>query len=695
LSPDDELKLEYPPAREMQQVDEYHGVRITDPYRWLEESDSDETRAWIEAQNRLTFSYLSRIPARERIRSRLAELWDYTRYGVPFQQGGRYFFTRNDGLQNQSVLYTADSLRAGPRVLLDPNALSADGTVALAGFDVSPDGRLLAYGLAASGSDWTEWRVREVDSGEDLPDLVRWVKFSNASWTADGRGFFYSRYDAPGENQRLEDLNCWQKLYYHRLGSAQDEDELIYERPDQKEWGFSGTVTDDGRYLVIHVWHGTDPRNRVYYRDLTVPDAPVVRLIDSPEAAFSFIDNDGEIFWFRTDWNAPRGRIIAVHIRRPDRESWSEIVPQAAETLQSVTLVGDRFLAVYLKDAYTQVRLFHPDGRRDGVMHLPGMGTAGGFGGKRTDRETFYSFTGFTMPARIYRYDFNRGRSSIFRKPKLRFSPADYETRQVFARSKDGTPIPMFITGRKGFVLDGSNPTYLYGYGGFNISLTPAFSVPTLAWLEMGGLFVQANLRGGNEYGEEWHQAGIKLQKQNVFDDFISVAQWLIANRYTSSSKLAIGGASNGGLLVGACMTQRPELFSAVLPSVGVLDMLRFHHFTIGWAWISDYGSPDDAEEFKALYAYSPLHNVRAGTHYPAMLITTGDHDDRVVPGHSFKFAATLQKAQAGEAPILIRIETKAGHGAGKPTSMQIDEVADKWAFLWKVLSLDASLPIG
>lgn len=679
-------KSAYPVTTRTNVVDLLHGERIEDPYRWLEDDNAPETKAWVEAQNRVTFGFLERIPQRGAIKDRLTQLWNYERYSVPSKQGGRYFFARNDGLQNQAVLYVAESLDATPRVLLDPNTLAADGTVALSGSAVSEDGRFMAYGVAVAGSDWQEWRVRNVDTGNDLPDHIRWVKFSGASWTKDGRGFFYSRYDEPTAEQRLTRVNYFQKLYYHRLGTPQSEDVLVYHRPDQKEWGFSGNVTDDGRYLVITVSQGTDPKNRVFYKDLQTPDAPVVELLNDFDASYNFVDNDGPVFWFHTDLAAPRGRVIAIDTRAPARANWRELIPQAAETIQGVSTLNQQFFVNYLQDAHTQVKVFDLAGRLVREVELPGLGTAGGFGGKRTDTETFFSFTSFTTPAVIYRYDAASGASTVFRRPQVAFDPARYETRQVFYRSKDGTRVPLFISHKKGLRLNGRNPTLLYGYGGFNISLTPGFSVANLVWMEMGGVYAQPNLRGGGEYGEEWHQAGTKLRKQNVFDDFLAAAEWLIAHRYTSRRHLAIAGGSNGGLLVGACMTQRPELFAAALPAVGVLDMLRFHKFTIGWAWTSDYGSPDDPEEFAALHAYSPYHNLKPGVRYPATLITTADHDDRVVPAHSFKFAARLQEYHAGGPPVLIRIETKAGHGAGKPTAKLIEEAADRLAFLAAIL---------
>jgi prolyl oligopeptidase len=684
--------LAYPHAKTVDQVDDYHGVKVADPYRWLEDTDSADTHAWVEAENQVTFAYLDQIAYRQAIRDRLTKLWNYERFRVPQKEGGRYFYEHNDGLQNQNVLFVTEGLNAQPRVLLDPNTLSTDGTIALAGRAITDDGKLLAYGTAASGSDWTEWRVRDVDTGKDLPDLVKWVKFSGASWTKDGKGFFYSRYDEPKQGSMLRDTNYFQKLYYHRLGTSQSEDKLIYERPDNKELGFAGNVTDDGHYLVITVWQGTSPKNRLYYKDLTKPDSDVVKLLDDFDAEYTFIDNDGPVFWFKTDLDAPRGRVIAIDTQHPERPSWKTVVPQAADTLQFANVVNDSFILGYLKDAQTEVHVHDLQGKLLRKVDIPGIGTAEGFGGKRKDKETFYGFTSFIVPTTIYRYDVPGGKSSVFRQPKVDFDASRYETKQVFYKSKDGTRVPMFLTYKKGLKLDGQNPVLLYGYGGFNISLTPTFTVPNVVWLEMGGVYAQANLRGGGEYGEEWHQAGTKLKKQNVFDDFIGAAEWLIANHYTSPAKLAIRGGSNGGLLVGACLTQRPDLFGATLPAVGVMDMLRFHKFTIGWAWTSDYGSSDDAEIFKAIYAYSPLHNLKPQTKYPPTLITTADHDDRVVPGHSFKFAATLQADQAGAAPVLIRIETKAGHGAGKPISKQINEMADEWAFVARNLNMNVEL---
>ena len=548
----------YPPARKSDQVDDYHGVKVADPYRWLEDLDSEETRTWVEAQNKLSFGFLESVPARATLKDRLTKLWNYEKYGIPFREGQRYFYTRNSGLQNQAVLYTVPSLDAQPQLVLDPNTLSADGTVALSGLQVSPDGKLLAYGLSASGSDWQEWKVRDVETGKDLSDHLKWVKFSGASWTRDSKGFFYSRYDEP-KGDSLKATNYFQKVYFHQLGTSQSVDVLVYERHDQKDWLFGGTVTDDGNYLIITAFQGTDVKTRVYFKDLKNKDAAVVKLLDDFDAAYYFAGNEGSRFWFQTDLQASRGKIIEIDTANPARANWKVVVPESKEALQSVGFVNNRFILNYLKDAYTQVKIYETSGKLVSEVSFPGIGSAGGFSGKVTDKETFYSFTGFTTPTTIYRYDMVTGKSTIFREPKVDFNPNGYETKQVFYASKDGTKVPMFITHKKGLKLDGNNPTYLYGYGGFNVSLSPAFSVGNLVWMELGGVYAQPNLRGGGEYGEDWHQAGMKLKKQNVFDDFIAAAEWLIKNKYTSTPKLAIGGGSNGGLLVGAAMTQRPE----------------------------------------------------------------------------------------------------------------------------------------
>jgi prolyl oligopeptidase len=678
---------DYPATRKGDTVDTYHGTQVGDPYRWLEELDTDETRAWVEAQNKLTFGVLGGIKQRDAIRTRLTELWNYERYGVPTKEGGKYFFSRNDGLQNQSVLYVADNLGAEPRVLIDPNTLSQDGTVALSGTAISQDGKYMAYGLAAAGSDWQEYRVREIATGKDLDDHLKWIKFSGAAWTKDSKGFFYSRYDAPKDGEALKQKNEFQKLYYHKVGTTQDKDVLVYERKDHPQWGFGGEVSDDGRWLVIRVWEGSADKNALFVHDLSggVGKKPVVELLNKFDAEYNFVGSNGSTLYIQTTQGAARGKVVAIDVTKKDASdpaTWKVVIPEAPETLRNVSHVGGKLIASYLKDARSEVRVFDQSGKLERDIALPGLGTAGGFGGRAKDTETFYAFTSYTWPTTIFRYDLKTGQSEIFRQPKVAFDPAKYETTQVFYTSKDGTKVPMFLTHKKGLEKNGQNPTYLYGYGGFNVAITPGFSVPDLMWLELGGVLAVANLRGGGEYGEAWHEAGTKLHKQNVFDDFIGAAEYLVAEKVTSPSKLAIGGRSNGGLLVGAAMTQRPDLFAVALPGVGVMDMLRFHKFTIGWAWVSDYGSSDDAEQFKALRAYSPLHNLKAGTKYPATLVYTADHDDRVVPGHSYKFAAALQAAQAGDKPTLIRIDVRAGHGAGKPTSKQIDEWTDLWGFV-------------
>ena len=694
--------LKHPRTHRVGQVDDYHGTRVADPFRWLENPDSPESRRWIEAQNVVTSNYLAKIPSRAALKERLTKLWNYERFGLPYKEGQRYFYSRNDGLQNQAVLYSLPDLDAPPQVLLDPNTLSKDGTVALKSYVISHDGTLMAYGLSAAGSDWEEWRLRDVATAKDRPDVLKWVKFSSASWSRDGKGFFYSRYAEPDESTKLQSVNFFQKLYYHRVGTVQSEDILVYERPDQKEWKFDGEVTEDGRWLVITCTQGTDVKNRVLLADLKsgatpvttegLKQRPVSPLLMDFDSSYNFVGNDGSVFYFQNDLGAPRGRLIAIDIDQPERARWRVIIPESLDTLSHVSILNHQFITTWMHHAHSSVRVYNKLGKLIRDVELPGLGTASGFSGHPTDTETFFSFASFTQPSTIYRHNLATGESKIFRSPVVQFDPKDFETSQVFYQSKDGTRVPMFISHKKGLELNGQNPTLLYGYGGFNISLTPAFSPATLAWMQMGGVYAQPNLRGGGEYGEDWHQSGTKLRKQNVFDDFIAAAEWLIEHQYTSSRRLAISGGSNGGLLVGACLTQRPELFGACLPAVGVLDMLRFHKFTIGWAWVSDYGSSEDADQFRALYRYSPLHNIKQGRSYPPTMILTADHDDRVVPAHSFKFGAALQSAQSGPAPILLRIDTKAGHGAGKPTSKLIEEAADRFAFLFKSLRIDPHL---
>jgi prolyl oligopeptidase len=693
----EEKKLKYPDTKKGDQTDEYHGTKVADPYRWLEDDvrTSKDVAAWVEAENKVTNAFLETIPEREAIKKRITELWNYEKISAPFKVGGRYFFFKNDGLQNQSAMFVQDALDAEPKLLLDPNTWSKDGTVALAGMALTDDAKFLAYGTADAGSDWNTWKVFDVAAGKTVADELKWVKFSGASWTLDGKGFYYSRFPEPKKDAAFQSLNENQALYFHTLGTPQSDDKLVYERPDNPKWTVGGSVTEDGKFLIISVGDGTTSRKaRVAYQDLTDPKSKPVDLVANHENKFNFLGNDGGVFYFQTDYKAPKYQIVAIDTKKPEPKDWKTIVPEANEVLDSTDLVGNRFICSYLKDAKTAVKVYEVDGKFVRDVALPGIGTASGFSGKRTDTETFYTFSSFDSPTRIYRYDVPTGESKLIRQAKVKFNPDDYEVKQVFYASKDGTKVPMFLANKKGLKLDGSNPTLLYGYGGFNISLTPGFSVSRLQWMEMGGVLAVANLRGGGEYGDAWHRGGTKLQKQNVFDDFIAAAEYLVSEKYTSSPKLAIQGGSNGGLLVGACMTQRPDLFGACLPAVGVMDMLRFQKFTAGRFWVDDYGSSDNKSEFEALYKFSPYHVLlkNGPKAYPATMVTTADTDDRVVPGHSFKFAAALQAMQTGPAPVLIRIETKAGHGAGKPTAKVIEEVADQWAFLVKTLDFKPAI---
>jgi len=684
------VKLTYPAAPRSDQVDDYHGEKVADPYRWLEDVDSAQTKAWVEAENKLTYGYLEKIPQRAAIKERLTQLWNFERYGVPVKRGGKYFYTRNDGLQNQAVLYVADTLDAQPRVLLDPNTLLADGTAALVGWEPSEDGKLLAYGIAEAGSDWEIWRVRDIATGKDRPDELKWVKWAAATFNKDASGIYYSRYDEPKANEVLRSVNYFNKTYFHKLGDPQTKDQLIYQKAEQKEWTFTPIVTEDGRYLVIFNWAGgVYGTNQIMYRDLSKPNAPVVELIMGFDSRYDYIGNDGTRFWFLTELGAPRGRVVEVDLAKPARAKWKTVIPEASDALEEVSVVGDRFVATYLHDAATQVKSFALDGSSPRELKVPALSTLAGFHGLRSDAETFYSHVDFVHPGTVYSYNVDTGESKLFKEPKLLINPDDYETKEVFVTSKDGTKVPMFITGKRGLKLDGNNPALMYAYGGFKISITPRFSPEFVAFMEKGGIYAQPSLRGGFEYGQAWHEAGMLANKQNVFDDFAAAAQWLVDNKYTRKEKLAVRGASNSGLLMGAMLTQHPDMWGAVLCQVGVLDMLRFQHFTIGWAWAPEYGSSDKPEDFKWLRAYSPLHNVKPGTVYPPTLITTGDHDDRVFPGHSFKFAAAMQNAQAGEAPVLIRIETRTGHGQGRPTTKQIELAADQLAFFTKALSLE------
>ena len=692
-------KLKYPDTKKGETVDDYHGTKVADPYRWLEDDvrENKDVAGWVEAQNKVTFGYLENIAERDAIKKRITDLFNYEKIGAPSKHGGRYFFFRNTGLQNQSVYYVQDSLDGEPKLLMDPNTWTKDGTVALAGLEVSDDAKFIAYGTAEAGSDWNTWKVLDVAAGKTLADELKWVKFSGASWSKDGKGFYYSRFPEPEKKDgKFLSLNVDMKLYYHKMGTPQSEDKLIYERKDNPKWTVGGGVTEDGKYLLISIGDGTTSRKvRIAYQDLSDPDAKIVDLIDNHEGKFNFLGNDGGTFYFQTDYKAPKYQIIAIDTKNPDKKNWKTIIAEAKEPLDSVDLVGNRFICSYLKDAKTAVKVYEVDGKFVRDVDLPGIGTASGFNGKRTDSETFYTFSSFATPTRIYRYDVATGASKLVREAQVKFSPDNYEVKQVFYPSKDGTKVPMFIAHKKGLKLDGTNPVLLYGYGGFNISLTPGFSVSRLQWMEMGGVFALANLRGGGEYGDEWHRAGTKIQKQNVFDDFIGAAEYLVKEKYTSPKKIGIQGGSNGGLLVGACMTQRPDLYGACLPAVGVMDMLRFQKFTAGRFWVDDYGSSDNSAEFNELIKFSPYHVLlkNGPKAYPPTMVTTADTDDRVVPGHSFKFAAALQANHKGPNPVLIRIETKAGHGAGKPTAKVIEETADQWAFLVKSLDFKPVIP--
>jgi prolyl oligopeptidase len=688
------LELRYPVARKVEQTDDYFGTAVSDPYRWMEDVDSADLKTWVDAENELTQRYLEQIPLRATMQQRLMELIDFERYTAPSRRGTRYFYSHNSGLQNQNVLYWQDGLDGEPKVLLDPNTFSADGTVAISGISITDDGSLAAYSIADAGSDWVKWHVRDVTTGEDLPDVVEWSKFSGASWMKDGSGFFYARYDAPAadasEAEALKTANYFHKVYFHKSGTPQREDKLIFDRPDDGELNLGAQVTDDGRYLVLHQSKGTSPNNELSVKDLQRPDAPIMRLIDIADATYAPIDNDGTLFWLLTTLDAPNGRVISIDLNNPKREHWKTVIPESKNKLSDISIIDDTFIVNYLADAQSLVELHSIDGGLIERLLLPAIGTAHGFSGLREDTETFYQFTNFTTPGVTYRLDMKTRKSTLYRQPKLLFDPALYETKQIFATGKDGTRVPMFISHKKGLVLDGTAPTLLYGYGGFNISLMPEFSPSLVMWMEMGGVYAQASLRGGGEYGEAWHDAGTRVRKQNVFDDFISLSEWLITNKYTQPRRLAISGGSNGGLLVAACELQRPDLFGAVVAQVGVMDMLRFDKFTIGWAWKEEYGSPsEDATEFAAIYKYSPLHNIRRGGSYPATLIMTGDHDDRVYPAHSFKYTAALQEAQAGSNPILIRVETRAGHGAGMPLSKRIEATVDQYAFMARELRLE------
>jgi prolyl oligopeptidase len=675
--------LDYPQARKDNQVEDYHGTKVADPYRWLEDDNSAETAKWVEAENKVTFAYLDKIPYRAQVKTRLEQLFNFPRYTPPFRKGDYLFFTKNDGLQNQNVVYAQKGLESAPEVLLDPNKFSADGTSRLGAFNVSDDGRYAAYGISVGGSDWQEGHVIEIATRKVLTDELKWIKFTGFGWA--GNGFFYSRFDAPETGHELSSKNEFQKVYFHVLGTEQSADELIYEDKQNPQRLQSVATTNDQRFAVLTVSdRGKGKRgNALYFRDLSKKEkafTPIVTEIS--DDSFAVVDNLGEKLLIATDQNAPKGKLVLFDPANP-KAPWKEIIPEKVDSLDNVESLGGKLFATYLKDVASHVYVYSASGELENEIELPGAGAATGFRGNRGDKDAFFLYTSFNYPPSVFRYDLAARKASAYRTPEVHgFLPENYETKQVFYNTKDGTRIPMFLVYKKGLKLDGSNPTLLYGYGGFNITLAPAFSPLRLALLEQGFVYASANLRGGGEYGEKWHDAGTKLKKQNVFDDFIAAAEWLIANKYTSPDKLAINGGSNGGLLVGAVMNQRPELFHVAVPQVGVMDMLRFQKFTIGWNWAADYGSSDDAEQFNAIYKYSPLHNIKPGVKYPATLITTADHDDRVVPAHSFKYAATMQAEASPANPVLIRVETKSGHGASS-TTKAIETTADMYSFIF------------
>jgi prolyl oligopeptidase len=686
-----EPKLVYPVTKKVEQVDDYFGTRVPDPYRWLEDETSAETKAWVEDQNKVTFAYLETIPYREKLKARLTELYDYPRITAPFRRGDTYFFTKNDGLQNQNVYYIQKGVNGTPEVFLDPNKFSADGTAVLRGFSLSKDGQYVSYGISQGGSDWVTLYVSEVDSRQKLSDEIQWSKSAGVAWQ--GNGFYYSRYPEPAKGKELSSKNEFQTVYFHKVGTPQSDDVVIYEDKANPQRFHNVGTTEDERFAILNISERGKGKqgNALYYKDLTKNDARFLPLIaEIGNDSYGVIDHVDGKFLIRTNRNAPNGKVVLVDPKKPDEKNWKDILPERAEPLQSTGTAGGKLFASWRKDVATRAYVFSLNGKLENEIKLPGVGTAGGFGGLNDDKYVFYSFTSFNFPGTIYKYDIATQKSSVFREVEIPgFKSENYETKQVFYNSKDGTRVPMFMVYKKGLKLDGTNPTLLYAYGGFNVVQAPTFSASRLALLEQGVVYVMANIRGGGEYGEKWHEAGTKLKKQNVFDDFIAAAEWLIANKYTSSDKLAIQGGSNGGLLVGAVSNQRPELFRAVIEQAGVMDMLRFQKFTIGWNWVADYGSSEANEaEFKALYAYSPIHNVKPGTKYPATLITTADHDDRVVPAHNYKYAAALQAAQSGSNPILIRIDTKSAHGASS-TTKSIEQQRDIYAFLFESLGVD------
>ncbi len=672
------INVQYPLTDTIENLENYHGTIIRDVFTWLENDTSEQTKAWVNAQNEVTFSYLNQIPFRDALKKRLEQLWNYPKYSAPVKEGKFYYFYKNDGLQNQSILYRQISLDGDVEVFLDPNTLKEDGTTALGSSSFSKDGKYFAYAVNDAGSDWQTIKIKNTETKEDLKDELKWAKFTGMAWH--GNGFYYSRYDIPKGSQ-YSTTNEYHKIYYHALNTPQSQDKLVFEQKDHPKRYMFATTSEDENLLIINVTQGTHGEI-MHIKDLTNPNSKFIQLNNDFEYDYSFIGNEGKTVYVLTNYLAQNYRIAKFNIDKPELQYWENFIAEDQEkVLVSASIVGSAFFVKYMKDAYNKVFRYNMDGSSEGEIELPTIGSVGGFSGKKSDSLTFYTFTSFTYPSVIYKYDILKKISTLHKESEVDFNSEEYETKQVFYTSKDGTKIPMFIVHKKGLVLDGNNPTYLYSYGGFNISLNPSFSITLLPWLEQGGVYAMPNIRGGGEYGERWHKAGMLLNKQNVFDDFIAAAEYLIQEKYTSSEKLAISGRSNGGLLVGACMTQRPDLFKVALPGVGVLDMLKYHKFTVGWGWAVEYGSSDDEMHFKNLLKYSPYHNVRKGVNYPATLVTTADHDDRVVPAHSFKFISELQRKHQGDNPVLIRIDVNAGHGAGKPTSKIIEEWADIWSF--------------
>ncbi|MBL0358982.1 MAG: S9 family peptidase [Chitinophagaceae bacterium] len=681
-----DAQIKYPDTKKVNQSDDYFGTKVEDPYRWLEDDNSDETKAWVVEQNTVTNAYLHAIPFRDKIKQRLEEMWNYAKYSSPFKEGGHYYFYKNDGLQNQSVLYRQVGLTGKPEVFLDPNKMSKDGTAAPGVPAFTKSAKYCAYLLAQSGSDWQEAYIMDVKSKKLLDEKIQWIKFSGISWKGDD-GFYYSRYPEGDEKDKLKGKNEYHKVYYHKIGTEQSADELIYEDKEHPQMTIGAGLTEDERFLVINKSQGTSG-DELWVKDMKA-GGDFTLLIKGFDNEASVIDNDGDRLLVKTNIDAANYKIVSIDPKSPAKSNWKQVVPVRTKLLQNAGTAGGKLFVSYLSDASSKVYQYSLKGRMERAITLPGIGTASGFGGKAGDTDIFYSYTSFNTAPTIYHYNISTGKSDLFRRPELKINPDEYVTIQVFFKSRDSASVPMFITYKKGLKLDGNNPTLIYGYGGFNIPLTPTFSISNAFFLNQGGVYVQVSLRGGNEYGEEWHKNGMLQKKQNVFNDVFAAAQYLIGNKYTNPSKLALRGGSNGGLLVGACITQHPELFKVAIPQVGVLDMLRYHQFTIGWAWAVEYGRSDKKEDFDNLYKYSPLHNLKKGTTYPATLITTADHDDRVVPAHSFKFAAALQEANDGKNPTLIRIDSKAGHGAGKPTSKVIEEAADIWSFVMSNLGME------